>query len=256
MTIAKIIHMTWKSKNLPDQYQANVNKWQDLHPDYKIIIYDDQDLRNYIVTHYSEFLNLYDDFPKHIMRIDFVRYAILHREGGIYADMDTYPIKNFDDFLDNDRILLASEAIEHCQKQNKSQLLCNAIMISPPNMGFWYRFMQYIQNNDSISSSDVLGRTGPLALTNFIEKYPLEGDQVNILPSCYFYPMLDVTQYKGQDITFKGQKLHNISKLCDPEKIYAIHTWNHTWCQDNNYNYVWAILILLIIVIIVIIILN
>ena len=249
MTITKIIHMTWKSKDLPRHYQENVNKWQTLHPDYKIIIYDDQDLRNYINEHYPEFLNLYDGFPKHIMRVDFVRYAILHREGGIYADMDTFPVKNFDDFMNSSKILLASEATEHCQKQHKSQLLCNAIMISPSKISFWYKFMQYIQNSNL---TDVLGRTGPLALTNFIEEYPEEAEQVNILPSCYFYPMLDATKYKGQNVVCNGQKLHNISKLCDPEQIYAVHTWNHTWCTSNN-DYLWWVTILIIVIIIVII---
>ena len=45
-----------------------------------------------IKQHYAEFWATYRSFPFAKMRADMARIAILHRYGGMYADLDVFPI--------------------------------------------------------------------------------------------------------------------------------------------------------------------
>lgn len=229
--IEKIIHMTWKTKDLPEHYQANVDKWQELHPDYEIMIYDDTEINKFVEDNYPEFYVDYTHFPLHIMRVDFVRYALLHKYGGIYADMDTFPVNSFESLLDTDKIILASEAPEHCQALGLESMVCNAIMLSPSNLDFWYKFMTFIVKQ---TTRKVLQKTGPIALTNFINEYGAQ--DIKIIQSCMFYPMLNDRFHRGVDFEYKGQQLTNISESCQNEEIYAVHQWDNTW-SDGEFTY-------------------
>jgi len=55
-----------------------------------------------IRTDYPEFWDTYQAFPQPIMKVDFARYVILHKFGGIYLDLDVKPIKSVEDLFDRD----------------------------------------------------------------------------------------------------------------------------------------------------------
>jgi hypothetical protein len=58
---------------------------------YEVVLWNDQkDIDNLIHDHYPKWWNVYQAFPFHVMKIDFARLAILHRHGGMYADMDVF----------------------------------------------------------------------------------------------------------------------------------------------------------------------
>ena len=72
---------------------------------WKYKLWTNQDCENLVENVYPEFIDLWnDDFTQPIMKADFIRYLILHHEGGIYLDLDMYPIKNFDSLLDKSEI--------------------------------------------------------------------------------------------------------------------------------------------------------
>jgi len=76
---------------------------------------------------------MYNEFPVHIMKIDFVRFCFLHKFGGIYADMDVFCYKKFYDELDQDIYVLenpmGNDAIE------------NSMMVSKAGHPFWVECM-------------------------------------------------------------------------------------------------------------------
>jgi mannosyltransferase OCH1-like enzyme len=57
-----------------------------------------------LLNYYPEFIQLWNDFTQPIMKADFIRYLILYHEGGIYLDLDIYPIKNFDSLFNKSEI--------------------------------------------------------------------------------------------------------------------------------------------------------
>lgn len=99
--IPKIIHQTApadKSKWHP-LWEKCQQSWKTHFHEFEYRFWTDEDIDNLIQEHYPQFLDMYINFPAHIMKIDFVRFAILHHCGGIYADMDYYCYQNFYDEL-------------------------------------------------------------------------------------------------------------------------------------------------------------
>lgn len=58
---------------------------------------DEEDLENFVIEHYPEFLSFYQELPIKIMKIDIARLLILHKFGGIFHDMDYICYANFFD---------------------------------------------------------------------------------------------------------------------------------------------------------------
>ena len=114
--IPKIIHHiapSDKSKCHVFWYQC-YESWKQNFPDYKFIVWNDKDdLSNIIKDHYPQYWNLFNSFPVDIMRIDFARLCILHKYGGIYADMDVFCYKNFEEYLTKDIYFLENLTHEY-----------------------------------------------------------------------------------------------------------------------------------------------
>jgi len=59
--IPKIIHQTYPTKNINSDIQNNINNLKKLNPDYKYILYDDDDIIDFIKNNYSQhILNTYN----------------------------------------------------------------------------------------------------------------------------------------------------------------------------------------------------
>jgi len=48
---------------------------------------------------YEDYKDLWNEFRYPIQKADFARYMILHHEGGIYVDMDIYPLRNINELF-------------------------------------------------------------------------------------------------------------------------------------------------------------
>lgn len=196
--IPKIIHQTGPSKKswhpIWEECQAS---WLKHFSDFKYIFWDDEDIRSLIKNEYYEFLSLYDSFPYHIMRVDFARFCILHSYGGIYADLDIYCYKNFNELLEKDLYLVESW-------EQWEETVQNSLMISTKNHIFWKKCMntcKFFYNSINInyfSSTDyVLSCTGPKMLVNVYDS------SVELLPKEIFNPKL-----KNQ-FNWAGKNLHS-----------------------------------------------
>ena len=110
--IPKIIHQTWKSKDIPDKYKDFVNSWKKLHPDWEYRLYDDEDCLQLVKTYYPQFLNTYLQLPTPVMKADMFRYLAVHQFGGLYADLDTKAFKSFNELLTGDYDMIVGLEID------------------------------------------------------------------------------------------------------------------------------------------------
>jgi hypothetical protein len=103
-TIPKIIHQTYKTWDLIDDlgkgWEKSPEQWKALHPNWEYRFWDDAQLRHFIETEYPLYLHTFDSYHHQIQRVDFARYFILHKFGGVYSDLDIVPTKSLDDLLD------------------------------------------------------------------------------------------------------------------------------------------------------------
>ena len=106
--IPRIIHQMYKSKELPDQWKEVPATWASFHPagEYRYMLWTDEDLRALIEKEYPWLLSTYDSYPFPTQRWDASRYAVLHRYGGLYADLDLHPVASIDSLLHGQTLLL------------------------------------------------------------------------------------------------------------------------------------------------------
>jgi len=88
MTIPQLLSQTWKSETLPPVADAFRRGWLTYNPQLRYRLYDDAASRAVVADVVPEHLDAYDAMPFPVMRADVFRYAVIYRDGGIYADID------------------------------------------------------------------------------------------------------------------------------------------------------------------------
>jgi mannosyltransferase OCH1-like enzyme len=112
MTIPKIIHQTVADKSkLHQVFLDNVSRLKDRNRNWDHRLYDDREVREFIVDSYgSEMVGRYDRLnPLYgAARADLFRYLLLYKFGGVYLDIKSTATKPLDDVLNADDAYLLS----------------------------------------------------------------------------------------------------------------------------------------------------
>ena len=93
MSKNKVIHQIFLDIGLRPykdrkDYQKNVAINKKMNPDYRHILWTDAKVNSFIKKQPNHIKKLWKDFPDPFYKIDFVRYLILEKYGGIYLDLD------------------------------------------------------------------------------------------------------------------------------------------------------------------------
>lgn len=93
--IPTILHFVWVGPAMPQPMARNIDRWREVHPDWEVRVWGDEDLR---WLRNQELFDAAEDYaPADAVgqfRADVARYEILLRDGGFYADCDTRPVKH------------------------------------------------------------------------------------------------------------------------------------------------------------------
>ena len=214
-SIPKIIHQTaprdeTKWKGIWKQCQES---WKKHFPDYKYMLWTDEDLDELIRVKYPWFYDTYSNYPRNINKIDAARYFILYEHGGIYADMDYQCVKNFEHLIPKCKASAAESAFENEKYQN-------ALMASPMRHPFWERVWEdLIKNKDNASS--VIEYAGPGIIIRNADSYP---ELFESLPKEKFA--------QKHDDTFKYYRdagTEDVFTTAAPDEVYARHYGTASW---------------------------
>ena len=118
--IPRIIHQTGPAD--PSLYNNlwihGQSEWKRLYQGFEYYLWDDDDIDAFMVTYYPQYVDNYRSLPLHIHQIDISRLFLLHKYGGIYADLDYIPYTNFYRRLDNSFNIVESsssrEVVQNC----------------------------------------------------------------------------------------------------------------------------------------------
>lgn len=104
--------------------------WKASFPDFQHMLWEDQEqINQFVQEHYPQYYEMFMEFPAHIMRVDFIRFCLLHHYGGIYADMDMFCYRNFYSELTHPLHIIEAPYGE--------EFLESSLMISEPGHPFW-----------------------------------------------------------------------------------------------------------------------
>lgn len=174
--IPKILHQTWKTKDIPEIWSKGATAWKILHPDWLYVLWTDADLHEYILSRHPEFWNTWTHFTYHIQRVDAVRYFLLQDFGGLYSDLDLMPRENVEAYLSGvSDVFLVKSANEPCY----TNMLMAARWPRVFSDNLWSRMIHRMKNTQEnphwyfvlSKHFHVMMTTGPLSLTYVADQY-------------------------------------------------------------------------------------
>lgn len=227
LRIPQIIHQTWKDENLPKAFQLLSETWREMLPGWEYHLWTDEMNREFVRTHYPDFLKKYDAYPKNIQRADAIRYFLLQTYGGLYVDLDFECLEpEFITLLEDADFVAGKEPYAHARRYELEYIICNALMASVPNHPFMAHVIQRMMNHpygwNARHGGDILSSTGPFLLTEAYKSYSHK-KYVRIIEPEPIYP-----------IRLGEAKLIMCNKIpAEMEKrineAYAIHYFCGTW---------------------------
>jgi len=219
--IPKIIFQTWKSRDvIPENYAYWRSTFAQHNPDYALVLWDDDDNRQFVRERFPDFLDAYNSYPREIFRADIIRLMFLYTFGGVYADMDTECVRSLDKLRGAGDVVLGrmgrDPAFDHA--------IPNAIMASKPNQGFWLLALSLafdrlespeIRKTDFTSVEGPEYLTGPILLKDAAEFYLERG------PAAAFERAAGRFGEARAKLAHYGQ-----ITLMEPDSLYPIN-WNN-----------------------------
>ena len=192
------IIQTWKSSQLPPQYQKLVTTLKKKNPDCNYLFFNDQDIDTFIKNYFPQYWTIFQNFPYTIQKIDFFRYLAIYHYGGVYLDLDFEVYKSLHNLNNLSKCVFPLEFIRNSdtllQKQGFQGLIGNYAFYAPKNHPFIKKIIDNIVSQRiSIKLSEcsdfrqfVYYTTGPVMVTqsyidysqkkniNIIQPYPFK----------------------------------------------------------------------------------
>lgn len=199
MPIPRILHQTWKSADLPERYRRWSDTFRRCHPDWEYRFWDDEACLDLVRRDYPARLDLYLGLRNPAERADLFRYLVLHRFGGLYADIDCECRRPLDFLGDTDAFVVATELdtrsprVMALYRSDLPRLYCQWAFLSVPDHPILTRLIESIAQTGPANLHpdpmvQVLKRTGPHAFTRAVLAHldAADAGPVRILPASWF----------------------------------------------------------------------
>jgi hypothetical protein len=173
-------------------------------------------LLRFIAQDYPELLELYCCYSSPACRADAARYMLLHRFGGLYADIDVECLSPLAQLEDETRVVLCHEPPSHWPLQAPHRghpySLFNGVIASPAGHPFWRRILDRLP--ETRHGNSVIDMTGPCFLTGVYLDYE-DKDAIRV-ESCHLFTPTDRSQ---EEAPYAGRTPPSLTR----------HYWAATW---------------------------
>lgn len=164
MIIPKIIHQTYKTEDIPEQWIESQQKCINLHPDYEYILWTDEMAHDFIEKQYPWFLSTFESYEYPIERADAIRYFILYTYGGVYIDLDDGCERRLDPLLKFPAFV----------RKTSPTGISNDVMGSIPGHPFFLKLIKSLKHYKKdwwIPYMTIMGSTGPIFVSVIWKQY-------------------------------------------------------------------------------------
>ena len=137
--IPKIIHQTWKDKNLPPIIYKLVSENISFlkSKGYEYMFWTDDMILKLITEEYPNFYNIYKLARTGVQKGDIARIILVYHYGGIYIDLDVIVLRDFEELLDmrnSNKLYITYEPSGQTNAlYNNDKYLCNAFFAANKN---------------------------------------------------------------------------------------------------------------------------
>ncbi|KAJ3332735.1 hypothetical protein HDU76_013282 [Blyttiomyces sp. JEL0837] len=247
--IPKIIHQSWKDRNVPDRFHDWPETWKEKNPEWEYKLWTNEDNRRLVEDKFPWFLETYLSMPKEIMRADVARYLYMYEYGGLYADLDMECIKPISLLLS--RFPTATVFVGRMNsKAHFDDNVPNAFMISRKGHPVWLWILRFVERkakktqNVDRHRNRVESISGPVPFKFGIEAFMRHGEAgpdldkgVMILDSEYIYPVDWSSTFNAHPYCqslmseFDAEKCKIALNVNDDpsSNSFAITYWSQSW---------------------------
>lgn len=109
--IPKHIFQSWHTKDFHPQVQKYIDEIKSKNPEYTHTIFTDSEMDSFVNEHFRGVIaDCYNRLNIIVAKVDFWRYLILYKYGGVYLDMDSYINKPLRELIrDEDECVITAE---------------------------------------------------------------------------------------------------------------------------------------------------
>lgn len=233
-SIPKIIHRIWfdlgkTPKPDPKKYGVMMKSVDEFHKkdEWEFYTWDEDTSDKFVRKHYPQYYHIYNQLVNKMMKVDAIRFFILHCYGGYYIDQDLELYKSLDhialDYPDKkvfvsrlNNWIVGTKTLSLPPNVGK-RLLNNFFFASVPRHPLWIDLIESIPIKSSWNKFEhsiigILKVAGPLHVTSVVRRRHKENkqDDIQILPDRSFLPKKD------------------------EQKLYGKHMYHSEWLVSNN----------------------
>lgn len=242
-TIPHRIFQTWKSKNIVrEDFIKWQMSWKRYHPSFRYVLWDDDDNRRFIATHYGWFLETYDRYDQNIKRADVIRYFYLYHYGGIYADIDFEALKSQIPLMTTSASVILGRLPDiggssRYHEWYRANNIPNALMMSQPRTAFWLSVFDLLLKRPRGIAPEA--ETGPVLLKAAVQKWKKETNHK--IQYAYLLPYLVENPPVFEGVIIKILDPHawyyngwKKPHRHHPSNAFAVTYWTGTWKQGQT----------------------
>ena len=195
--IEKNIFQSWYTTVLHPRIQEKIDKLKENNSEYNYFLYTDEDMDRFVNENYpGEISECYNKLNIIVAKVDFWRYLVLYKYGGVYLDMDSsieVPLKDF--IQDEDSAIITAE-------RNPNVYVQWALIFSKGHP-ILKKTIEFVVDNikNNRYPNDIHRMTGPTVYSCAINAIHLE--YFNTIIFHYtIHPNTNIT-YKHNDISYR-----------------------------------------------------
>ncbi len=224
MPIPKNIYQSWHTKTLHPNVQKNIiDVLKAQNPDYTHEIYTDEEIDKFVQENYDgEILECYNKLNIIVAKVDFWRYLILYKNGGIYLDIDSSINKPIHTFLNEDDDALIT-------REGNRLFYPQWAMFFSKNHPILKKTIELVIDNikNKRHVHDIHKMTGPTVFTRAVN---IISNGKDVISNCGFYGNKDGVyevedkKYRISGVDFNGNLsfLHRFWKVSRGGKVHWV----------------------------------
>ena len=214
--IPKKIYQSWYTTQLPSRIAQRINSVKKLNPDYVHKIYTDAEIDTFVNSNFDgEIKKCYNRLNIIVAKVDFWRYLVLYKYGGVYLDMDSTILKPLKALIrDEDEAIITAEA--------NPDLYVQWALIFKKGHPILERTIEMVIKNirGNVYPNDIHKMTGPSVYSNAIneihrERYKCDiahrdihkKTDITYFSKLFSYRLYGVDYYPYFKFKYRGAKL-------------------------------------------------
>ena len=227
--IEKNIFQSWHTKDLHPLVQKKIDFFKELNPEYSYNLYNDNDMDNFVNEHFNgEIAYYYNKLNIIVAKVDFWRYLVLYKHGGIYLDMDSSIEKPLNELIkDNDQSIITAEG-------NPNMYVQWALIFSKGHPILKKTIDLVISNiKNNTYPNDIHSMTGPGVYTKAINQFHMEvfNNEINHTQINHFTDI----EYKTNNVSYRLYGIDYNNYFCFKHNLTdLLYNGKKHWRQEQQ----------------------